>query len=398
MTNAAPRGWIVSLALIVAIGPLSIDMYLPTLPLLQDHFGVDAAAAQLTLSAYFIGLALGQIVYGPLTDRYGRRRPLLFGLSLYSVASVLCAFAPDIGWLTAGRFLQAIGACVGMVATRAMVRDQYTTDEMARILSSLLLVMGLAPILAPLLGGQLLALAGWQAIFVVLAVFGAGCVLLTWRGLPETLRTPLATLQPSAIAALYLRLLRHRRFMGYALAGGVASAGMFAYISDAPFVFIEVYGVSPQAFGLFFGANALGLIAASQLNRQLLRRYRAEFLLRIALRVFALSGCVTWAMAVLGWGGLWGVALPLWLSISALGCSFPNASAAAMEPFGDRAGMAAALMGTLQFAVAAVAGAAVGQLHDGSARPMAAVVAACGVTAVLLLRGLVRSREAPARR
>ncbi len=394
MNPGQQRRWVAILGTIVAIGPMSIDMYLPSLPTLQSDFGVDAGAAQLTLSAYFLGLAIGQIAYGPVADRYGRRGPLLFGLALYVVASLLCAIAPNVEVLSVSRFVQAVGGCSGMIVTRAMVRDRFEPQDMARILSAMVLVMGVAPILAPLAGGQILGWFGWRAIFVVLALFGTACLAAAWFGLPETLAERGAPLSLRSVTGGYLRMLRHRRFMGYALAGGTASAGMFAYISGAAFVFIEVFGVSPDRFGLFFGANAFGLIVVSQANSWLLRRFRAEYILRGALSVFAGAGLVLLLTASTGWGGLWGVAVPLFICISSLGCSFPNATACAMAPFGDRAGLASALMGTLQFTVAAFAGAAVGQLHDGTAWSMALVVAACGVSALTLLRTLVGSPRA----
>lgn len=393
MNVAVHRRWVLILGTIVAIGPMSIDMYLPALPALQAHFGVDAGIVQYTLSVYFLGLALGQIAYGPVADRFGRRAPLLAGLALYVVASLAAALAPSIGILIAARFVQAIGGCAGMIVTRAMVRDRFEPQEMARILSTLVLIMGVAPILAPLAGGQVLAWSGWQAIFVALAAFGAICWVAAWSGLPETLRQRGEPLSLRTVAQGYGRLLAHRRFMAYTLAGGIGSAGMFAYITGAPFVFIEVYGVDPQRFGFFFGANAAGLIVASQLNRLLLRRQRAERIVRGALTVFTLAALVLVASVYAARGGVWGVAVPLFVCISSLGFSFPNTTAAAMAPFGDRAGLASALMGTLQFGIAALAGSAVGYLNDGTAAPMALVIAACGVCALTLLRVLVPTRS-----
>lgn len=388
---AQQRRWVLIMGTIVAIGPMSIDMYLPSLPALQAHFGVSAADVQLTLAAYFIGLAIGQIAYGPIADRFGRRLPLLIGLSVYSASSLLCALAPSIESLIGLRFLQAVGGCAGMIVTRAMVRDRFEPQDMARITSHLVLVMGVAPILAPLAGGQLLVLSGWQAIFCALALFGAACFALSWFGLPETLAQRGEPLQFGRILRSYARLLSHRRFMGYTLAGGVATSGMFAYISGSAFVFIEVYGVSPQAFGWFFGSNAAGLIVTSQINRYALDHFRAERVLRAALTSYASFGVILVVCATTGFGGLWGIALSLFGCISSLGFSFPNATAAAMAPFGDRAGMASAMMGTLQFSIAAVTGALVGHFHNGTAMPMAVVIAACGLLSVTLLRVLVRS-------
>ena len=377
------------LGAIVAAGPLSIDMYLPALPALQEYFNADASTVQLSLSSYFIGLAIGQLVYGPVSDRVGRLGPLRFGLIVYILASIACAIATSAEALVWLRLLQALGGCAGMVITRAIVRDRFEPQEMAQVLSTLVLIMGLAPILAPLLGAQILVHFGWQAIFILLACFGFFCLILVMRGLQESWQPPQKLLTGSEILSTYARLLRHRRFMGFALSGGVAQAGMFAYIAASSFVYIQVYGVSATDFGWYFGANAAGLIFASQTNARLLRRYRAEHILHFVLGFNALCGLLMVALVLADIGGLWGVALPLFAAISSLGFTFPNSTAAAMAPFGDRAGMAAALLGTLQFGLAAIASAAVGWLHDGTALPMAAVISVCGTVSVIIMRVMV---------
>jgi DHA1 family bicyclomycin/chloramphenicol resistance-like MFS transporter len=389
------RRFVLTLAAVIAIGPLSIDMYLPSLPALQTHFGVDTAATQLTLSAYFIGLAIGQLIYGPVADRFGRKRPLLFGLGLYSIISLGCAYAPNMDSLVLLRFLQALGGCAGMVITRAMVRDRFHPQEMARVLSTLVLVMGAAPILAPLLGGQIFLLFGWQAIFLVMVVYGAACFASIAWGIPETSHGRSSTLSLTTAIEGYGRLLRHRRFMGYALSGGMAQAGMFAYISGSSFVFIGVYGVSPAHFGWLFGLIAFGLITAAQVNSLLLKRYRSEHVLRMALTVNAVCSVALLLAAATGFGGLFGIVVPLFCGMSSLGFSFPNSTAGAMAPFGDRAGLAAALLGTLQFSAAAISGAAVGHLFNGTALPMAAVICTCAVGARILLQLLVPRPVSP---
>lgn len=388
------RRFVFTAAAVMAIGPLSIDMYLPSLPALQAYFDADTSATQLTLSAYFIGLAIGQLIYGPVSDRFGRRTPLLFGLALYSLVSLACAYAPTMYSLALLRFLQALGGCAGMVITRAMVRDLYPPQEMARILSTLVLIMGVAPILAPLIGGQIFLLFGWQAIFLVMAGYSLLCFIGIYA-LPETSRYRSEALRLGNVLAGYARLLRHRRFMGYALAGGVAQAGMFAYISGSSFVFINVYGVAPAHFGWLFGSIAFGLISAAQVNSFVLTRYRSEHVLRVALLVNACCGVVLLINALTGFGGLLGVMLPLFCGMSSLGFSFPNSTAGAMAPFGDRAGMAAALLGTLQFGIAAISGSVVGQLFDGTAVPMAAVICICAVSARVLLQLLVPPPVSP---
>jgi DHA1 family bicyclomycin/chloramphenicol resistance-like MFS transporter len=383
-------GWLFILAAIVAIGPFSIDMYLPSLPALQRHFSADAAATQLTLSAYFVGLALGQIIYGPVSDRFGRKKPMLVGLGVYVAASLGCALAPSMDSLIGLRFAQALGGSAGMVLTRAIVRDRYP-DDMARILSALLLIMGVAPIIAPLLGGQMLLFFGWQAIFVALVVFGSLCFLAVLLGIRETSPGG-AALDFASVSSTYARLLSHRRFMGYALVGGVAQGGMFAYISGSPFVFIEVYGVPAGSYGWLFGINAFGLIAGSQINSRLLQRFHSERIIKGAIRINAICGALVLASAITGFGGLTGIMIPLFGCTTSLGFTFPNSTAAAMAPFGDRAGTASALLGTLQFTVAAITSAVVGHLYNGTAVPMAAVIAACGCSSLLLFRVLISSR------
>jgi DHA1 family bicyclomycin/chloramphenicol resistance-like MFS transporter len=367
-----------------AFGPLSIDMYLPGLPGIGRTFGVETAVAQQSLSAFFIGLALGQAFYGPIADRVGRRLPLLFGCILYAIASLGCVFAPTIGSLIGLRFAQALGGCAGMVIARSVVRDLFDARESARIYSFLMLVMGLAPITAPLIGGQLLLFFGWRAIFVVLAAFGLLCAALVLFGLPETLppeRRSTAGLG-QALAA-YGSLIRDRQFMGFALAGGFISAGMFVYIAGSPFVLIELYGVAPEHYGWIFGANALGLIAASQLNRRLLQRYNGETIMRVAIGTIVISGLVLVAVAATGLGGLAGLLPPLFVCIAGYGLVVPNATAAAMALYGAMAGSASALLGTLQFSVGAMAGILVGVLHTGTALPMAGMIAACAIAALL---------------
>lgn len=388
------RRFVFTAASVMAIGPLSIDMYLPSLPALQEHFGADTAATQLTLSSYFVGLAIGQLIYGPVSDRFGRRAPLLFGLALYSLVSLACAYAPGMYGLVLLRFLQALGGCAGMVITRAMVRDLFPPQEMARILSMLVLIMGVAPILAPLIGGQIFLVMGWRAIFLVMTAYSLLCFLGIYM-LPETSHYRSEALRFGNVIAGYVRLLRHRRFMGYALSGGVAQAGMFAYISGSSFVFIEIYGVSPAHFGWFFGSIAFGLISAAQINAVVLKRYRSEYVLRVALLANACSGVVLLIDALTGFGGFAGIVIRLWCGMSCLGFSFPNSTAGAMAPFGDRAGMAAALLGTLQFGFAAISGSVVGHLLNGTAVPMAAVICTCAVSARVLLEWLVPAPVSP---
>ena len=377
-----PLSWLLVLGALIAFAPMSIDMYLPSLPAIAAEFGAEASAAQFTLTSFFIGLALGQAIHGPLADRYGRKPPLYFGLALYIAASVGCALAPDIAMLTALRLVQAAGGSAGVVIARAVVRDCFDAHTSARVYSLLMLVMGLAPILAPFLGGWILLFAGWRTIFVALALFGLACLVGAWRYLPET-RPANATASGGIGAAMrvYGEILRDRRFTGYALSGGFAQAGMFAYITGSPHVFIDLYGVPAQYYGWLFGLNALGLIASSQYNRRLLLRHSADAILRRANRSTVLLGLALVAVAASGWGGLPALLVPLFGYLVSLGFTAPNAMANALAHQGTRAGSGSALLGTLQFGLATFSSMLVGLLGHGSALPMAAVIAGCGLLA-----------------
>lgn len=381
------------LGILTAFGPLSIDMYLPGLPAIAQEFQTDSGRVQLTLSVFFIGLAAGQALYGPIADRLGRKRPLLFGCALYAVASLGCAFAPSVEWLIGLRLLQALGGCAGMVIARSVVRDLFNPRESARMYSFLTLVMGLAPVLAPLVGGQLLLVGGWRSIFWLLALFGIGCFAMVALGLPESLPAERRSqAQLGEVIVRYGRLLADRRFMGYTVASGLVSAGMFAYIAGSPFVFIELLGVAPQQYGWIFGTNALGLIAASQLNNLFLTRYSGDTILTTALLSISIAGIVLIVMAATGVAGFIGLLIPLFFSIAGVGLVGPNATAAAMARYGRMAGSASALLGATQFVIGAAASALVGVLDNGTALPMAGVIAGCGLSALFVFLVLVGRR------
>lgn len=393
--QAARRRFILSLGVIIALGPLSIDMYLPSLPAIAQALAADAASVQMSVSAYFVGLAIGQLMYGPITDRFGRKKPLLFGLALFSVASLGCALAGSIDQLIAFRGLQALGGCAGIVISRALVRDHYSGDEMARVLSSLMLVMGVAPVLAPTLGGKLQLWFGWHSIFLLLTVFGCVCLLITALRIAEPQREPAPPLSVAGIARDYLRILKHRRFMGYSLAGACGQAGMFSYITASPFVFIDYFGLEPDQYGMLFGANACGLIVCTQLNAHLLKRLRAEKVMRRALRMHLFAAAVLAVSALTGFGGIWGIVVPLIVASSCLGFTFPNAQAAAMEPFGGRAGTAAAMLGTQQFVLAGIASLVIASLHTPGASGMAIAIFCWSLLAQVALRVLVKPPRQP---
>lgn len=367
-----------------AFGPLAIDLYLPAFPAIAKDFGTDTEHVQMSLAAYFVGLALGQVFYGPVADRFGRRKPLLFGLGLFTLASIACALAPSMEWLIAARFAQALGGCAGMVVNRAVVRDMCTPLEAARAFSQLMLVMGVAPILAPLVGGWMLMFGGWELIFVSLAIFGGVFSLLVFFRLPETLSPDVPRGELSKALGQYGRLLKEPEFMFHALTGGVAMAGMFAYIAGSPFVLIELYQVPVEHYGWFFGMISAGFVLAAQVNGRLLRRRTPLMLLKTTTVIFMMSTLVLALVAWMEFTALWPLLVPLFLCMAVLALVLPNSSASALAGQGHQAGVASALMGTLQFAIAGIVSALVGILHDGTAFPMAGMIGLCGVVSAMM--------------
>jgi MFS transporter, DHA1 family, multidrug resistance protein len=388
MSGVERRGTLsLMLGSLTALGPLSIDMYLPSFQAIARDLRATPAQVQLTLAVFFVALGIGQAFYGPISDRFGRRRPLCFGLGLYVLASAGCASARSIEALVAWRFAQALGGCAGMVIARAVVRDRFDEREAARFFSLLILVTGLAPILAPSIGGQILVFFSWRAIFWALAGFALVGFITATFVLPESLPPERRTEGGVATALhVYARLLRDRAFMRYALSGALVISGMFAYIFGSPFVFMQIYGVRPERFGWIFGFIAFGLISASQLNRVVLARVAGAHILSHALVVTATAGMLLVTMAWTGAGGLAGLLGPLFVYIASLGFVLPNVMATALGPQGRNAGTASALLGTLQFGAGATVGMLLGALGDGTAVPMAGLIAACGLSALLVHR------------
>lgn len=390
MNTPAPTtrfpAWLLLLSALSALGPLSIDMYLPAFSAIGEGLNTNTGKVQLTLASYFIGLCLGQLVYGPLSDRFGRVKPILFGLALYTVASIGCAFASSIESLIVWRFIQAIGGCAGMVITRAIIRDRCEPMEAAKAFSVLILVMGLAPILAPLAGGMMVDAFAWPAIFIALAVFGGVIWLISLKGLAETMTSPPMPLAFGSIFSGYLSLLKNRHFVTQSLTGGLATSGMFAYITGSPFVLIELYEISPTHYSWIFGLNALGLIAGSQINAKLLGRFSLEGMLKMALWVPPLAGLTLVAAGFMDQAPLWMLLLAFFAFVSSLGFINPNSSSLALAPHGQRAGMASALMGSMQFFTATIAGVILGLWHTESVMPLAVIMALCGSGAWLMLR------------
>ncbi|MFJ9538253.1 multidrug effflux MFS transporter [Streptomyces sp. NPDC101225] len=392
-------GLLVTLILggLTATPPLAMDMYLPSLPEVTGSLHAPAATVQLTLTACLLGMALGQLVAGPMSDRWGRRRPLLTGLVAYVVSTVLCAFAPTVEVLVAFRLAQGLAGAAGIVIARAVVRDLYDGVVMARFFSTLMLISGVAPIVAPLIGGQILRVTDWRGVFAVLTLVGAALTALVWAKLPETL--PEAERHAGGAGeALHAmrRLLADLPFTGFMLTGGFAFASLFAYIAASPFVIQEIYGASPQTFSLLFGLNSLGLVAVGQINgKVLVGRVRLERVLGLGLALVtaAATALLLMSTGVLGTAGLAPVAAALFVLMSAMGMTLPNAQALALMRTRHAAGSASALLGTSSFLIGAVASPLVGIAGEHTAVPMAVVQLAAALVALACFMGMCRPRK-----
>ncbi|GAA2098438.1 multidrug effflux MFS transporter [Microlunatus panaciterrae] len=391
------RGIIV-LGLLSTFGPISLDLYLPALPQLADDLQASASSSQLSITACLLGLAAGQLVAGPLSDRLGRRRPLIVGLLLYLLTSAACAFAPTIGVLLVLRLLQGLSGAAGLVISRAVARDLYSGSELVVFFSRLMLVSGLAPVLAPVLGGQLTRVMDWRGIFLVLAGFGVVLLLAGSFGLTETLPPERRTTAAGLSATLrgFRPMLRDRFFVGAALSSGFASASMFAYIAGATFVLQRIYGLSAQEFSFVFGMNSIGIMAMSQLGGRLAARRSPAAVLALGL-VANLAGALSLAVTVLT-----GLPLPflicsLLVMVSAVGLIFPTATALALSDYPQAAGSASSLLGLGQYVVGALAAPLVGVAGQQTAVPLGLVALAASLTAsavfVTLVLPVVRSRR-----
>lgn len=389
MSNRSTRTVILILGGLAAMAPFSIDMYLPGFPHMARDLQTDIAHITLSLTSYFIGISVGQLLYGPLLDRFGRKKPVLVGLAVYALACVGCGLTTSVQGLIGFRLLMALGGCAGMVANRAIVRDLFPVSEIAKTISLLMLVMGAAPIIAPTIGGYVVATLGWRGIFVVLLCWAIWLFFLVACVLPESKEADAnVSLNPGPVLLEYLRLLRDPWLMAYTLSGGLSAAGMFAYISGSPFVFMQLFHFSAEQYGWLFGLNAFGLIVSSQLNRLTLRWLRSAQIVRLG----ALLQCLLSLFLVTG------VAQGFLPSIGALllmfgylfiqGSLYPNTTALAMEPYEKNAGVVSGLMGFLQSIVATLASALVSFFHNGTALPMTSVMAGCaGIGLCCLLGG-----------
>jgi DHA1 family bicyclomycin/chloramphenicol resistance-like MFS transporter len=377
---------ILLLGSLTALGPFSIDMYLPGFPAIAQNLHTTVPQVALSLSSFFIGISAGQLLYGPLLDRFGRKKPLYFGLVLYVVASLGCLAVHRIETLIALRFVQAIGSCAAAVASVALVRDLFPVKENAKVFSLLMLVLSVSPLLAPTIGGYITAAYGWQAVFVALGSLGGLLLLATALWLPDGY-TPDTTLslRPRPILTNFWAVLREPQFTTYALTGAVSFSGLFAYVAGSPLVFMDLYHVEGKVYGWIFAFLSVGLIGASQLNSLLLRRYQSEQIVLVALGCQLLITGVLLGLTSAGILGLGGTVALLFLFLSCLGFTSPNTSALSLAPFTRHAGSAAALMGAIQMGAGALASVGVSLFNAHSALPMVGIMAGTSLLALGLL-------------
>jgi DHA1 family bicyclomycin/chloramphenicol resistance-like MFS transporter len=374
---------ILILGLLTAIGPFSIDMYLPAFPDIAKNLHTTVAQVTLSLSSFFIGISFGQLLYGPLLERFGRKKPLYIGLCVYLLASIGCALAASVNALIVLRLLQALGGCVGMVAARAMVRDLFEVKENAKIFSTLMLVVAISPIIAPTLGGYITAVLGWRFVFAMLIVVDLIILAGIYFLLPESKKPdPNFSLRPAPILKNFAGVITHPQFYTYALTAAISAAGLYAYIAGSPHVFMEIFHVSEKQYGWIFALIAMGLIGASQLNSVLLKNYTSEQLIKIALTCQSIIGITMAVITFLGWNDVFITIFFIFIFLCTQGFVFPNASALSLASFGHNAGSASALMGAIQMSIGAGTSALVSVLQNHTALPMTGVMACCAIAAL----------------
>ena len=385
-------GEILLLGSLTAFGAVTIDLYLPTLPASARDYGTSAAAVQLTLSTFFVGMALGQLFFGPLSDRIGRRPTILIGCAVYVAASLFCALAPTIEALVAGRFFQALGCCAAMVTCRAIVRDRYDHRDSARIFSLLMLVLAIAPLLAPTVGGWIAAAAGWHAVFYAFVAVGVAISAAVGLRLDESRSA--ATAQAARgqdVLSAYARLLGHKRLIGYLLVGAANGATLFSYIAASPDLVVNSWGFSESQFGLVFAAIAVGVVGSSQVNRQLLKHRSPDAILAWATLGAAAAGVALWLVALFD-APVPVVLAAVFVALSSNGLIAANASAGALNVDPLRAGAISGLMGGINFGMGAAASALAAAMYDGTARPLAANVAVALLVAAAAYHMLAKPR------
>ena len=372
------------LGMLSAVGPFAIDMYLPSFPAIAREFQVDVSAVQMSLMSFFLAVSVCQIVYGPLSDRFGRKPPLYFGLTLFVLAGIGCSFAPNVETLIAFRFLQGVGSCAAMVIPRAIIRDLHTGHEAARLMATTMLVFSVSPILAPLAGSTLTAFFSWRVIFWAIAAIGLAGLAVVVFLLPETHKPGEERRGLGQAFATYGRLLKDRRFLGLAFIGGFSQASFFAYLAGSSVIFIEHFGLSPSAYSMIFASNAIAFIGSAQFNSIFMRRFGAERVVRTAISGFAMLVSLLFVLTVLGVDNafvLWGL---LFLSFGCLGYVIPSTAVLALEEHGPIAGTASALMGTLQLGTGAIIIVLVSLSYNGTSLSMVSAIFVCALVALTL--------------
>ncbi len=371
---------------LTALGPFSIDMYLPGFTAIAKSFHTTTAQVSLSLSSFFTGLAVGQLLYGPLLDRFGRKKPLYVGLVLYIVASAGCFFSTGIETLILLRFVQAIGSCAAGVASMAMVRDIFPLKDNAKIFALLILILGASPMIAPTVGGYVTTVFGWHLIFVILGTMAALILLTVIFFLPESYRADRSySLKPGPIIRSFLLVLKEPQFYTYAFAGAFAFAGLFVYVSGSPIVFMEVFKVSAKTYGWIFAMLSIGFIGSSQVNNLLLKKYKSQQIIRVALSIQVITVLVFFTGSAYNWFGLAGTIAMIFIMLCCVGITSPNASALSLAPFSKNAGTASALLGALQLGLGALATLGVSVFNSRSAVPMAGIMVISSVIALVIV-------------
>ncbi|MDB5011488.1 MAG: Bcr/CflA family drug resistance efflux transporter, partial [Mucilaginibacter sp.] len=374
------------LGALTALGPFSIDMYLPGFPAIARSFHTTTAQVSLSLSSFFVGISIGQLLYGPLLDRFGRKKPLYAGLVLYIIASIGCFFSTSIEALILLRFIQAVGSCSAGVASMAMVRDIFPLKENAKIFAFLILILGASPMIAPTVGGYVTAAFGWHLIFVILTGLAVLILIAVIFGLPESYKpNPSFSLKPRPIITNFLTVLKEPQFYTYAFTGAFAFAGLFVYVSGSPLVFMEVFKVSAKTYGWIFAGLSIGFIGSSQVNNLLIKKFKSEQIVFFALIIQVITTLVFVVGAIYGWFGLAGTICMIFIMLCCVGTTNPNASALSLAPFSKNAGSASALMGALQLGLGALASLSVSFFNSSSAIPMAGIMAGSSLIALMIL-------------
>lgn len=377
---------ILVLGSLTALGPFSIDMYLPGLPQIAKDLHTTTAATALSLSSFFIGISFGQLLYGPLYDRFGRKKPLIMGLGVYIITSLLCAITTNIDMLIFMRFLQAIGSCAAGVAATILVRDLFPVDQNAKIFSLLMLILGTSPMIAPTLGGYVTQAWGWQSVFVILATMGLAMLVAVVFMLPTVYKpNPAISLRPGPILQNFYAVATVPQFHTYAFVGAVSFAGLFAYISTSPMIFMELYNVSGEVYGWIFAFLSVGFIGSSQINSLLLRKYKSEQIVYTALITQVLGSALFFTVIQFYQLNIFQIIAFIFMYLACLGFIAPNTSALTMAPFTKNAGSASSLLGALQMSLGGLASIGISLVKSHSAAPLAAVMVGASLIALLIL-------------